>query len=528
MRRWGPSLFSSLCGLCGLCASSCSSGSPTATPAPPGPTLVTTDKGDVQGYALATAREFLDIPYAAPPVGDLRWKPPADAPAWSVARDASTLGGRCPQYDLFSGNPTADSEDCLQLNVWTPLAATTNAPVMVFIHGGAFVSGSGTDPTYDGANLAAAGGVVVVTVNYRLGPFGFLAHPALAAGSPSANLGLLDQRAALAWVQRNAAAFGGDPGDVTIFGESAGAVSVCAHVAMPGSRGLFQRALMESGACDGSLEYTLADATAQGGALATALGCTDAATAAACMRAKPAGDVLRALPVRQVALGPTGVLWGLVYGDPELPQPPLGALQAGTFARVPVVLGTNLHEGQLFTSVYEGFAKTIAAQDVAAILGGLFGAARVAAISAQYPASSYAAPRDEVSDAMTDGVFVCPTRRAARAIVKSGGTAFLYRFVDPFQVTLVPGAVAAHQFELPFVFGNQLYGTGLGDGDEALSSAMMGYWTRFATIGDPNGQGAAAWPTYDEAGDQNIVFDRTIGRESGAQKARCDFWDSLP
>jgi para-nitrobenzyl esterase len=502
-------------------------GAPPAAPPVPGPVLVTTDEGTVQGYALTSAREFFDIPYAAPPEGDLRWMPPAPAMPWTGVRDASTRGGGCPQYELFTGSPSGGDEDCLHINVWAPLAATTAAPVLVFIHGGAFVSGTGADPTYDGSNLAAASNAVVVTFNYRLGPFGFLLHPALAAGSPSANLGLLDQRAALQWVQRNVAAFGGDPGHVTIFGESAGAVSVCAHLAMPGSAGLFAHALMESGACDGSLEYTTAEATAQGEAFATALGCTDATTAATCLRGMSVNQVLGALPIRAMAIAPTGVLWGPVIGDPELPVTPLASLQAGSASGVDVVLGTNLHEGELFTSVYQELDQPIAAGDVNGILAGLFGASNVDAIVAQYPASSYAQPADQVSDAMTDGIFACPTHRAAQAIASNGGTAYLYQFVYPFQVTLAPGAVAAHTFELPFVFGNQLYGTSLGDADQPLSDAIVGYWSRFAASGDPNGASATSWPTYDPAGDQNLVLDATVGTASGTFAGRCAFWDSL-
>ena len=508
------------------CSSSSGSSQPEAgAPAGPGPTLVTTEGGPVQGAALASARAFLDIPDAAAPVGALRWKPPAAPPAWTTTRDATGLGPQCPQYVLFTGASVDTTEDCLQLNVWTPPDATDHAPVMVFIHGGAFVSGSGVDPAYAGPGLAAAGHVIVVTVNYRLGPFGFLDHPALAADSPSPNLGLLDQRAALQWVHRNVAAFGGDPGNVTIFGESAGAVSVCTHLAMTGSAGLFQRAIMESGACDGSLEYNMATATAQGNAFATALGCTSASTAASCMRSKTVAQVLGALPIRQVAIGATGVLWGPILGDTELPVAPLATLQSGHFAHVPLVLGTNLHEGQLFTSVYEEFIGVIKQTDVPAMLGGLFGTSRVAAVTAQYPPSAYPAPHDQVSNAMTDGIFACPSRRAARAIASHGGDAFLYQFVYPFTVTLVPGAVTAHGFELPFVFGNKLYGTGLQDKDQPLAAIISGYWTGFASSGKP--VGSTMWPAYQQSSDGNIVLDAKVSTASGLKKGICDFWDGI-
>jgi para-nitrobenzyl esterase len=515
-----------------VAACACSSGSGShaeidagSPDAGPGPTLVMTEGGSVQGAALASARVFYDIPYAAPPVGALRWKPPASAPSWKGTRDATSYGPQCPQYVLFTGASVVTTEDCLQLNVWTPLDATEKAPVMVFIHGGAYVSGSGIDRTYDGATLAAAGRAIVVTLNYRLGPFGFLAHPALAGDSPTPNLGLLDQQAALGWVERNIAAFGGDPGNVTLIGESAGAVSVCTHLVRAGSAGLFQRAIIESGACDGSLEYALADANAQGDALATALGCTDAATAASCLRGKSVAQVLGALPIKKVAIGATGVLWGPVLGTSDLPVTPLATLQSGHFARVPVVMGTNLHEGQLFTSVYEQFVATIQQADVSGILASLFGPAHVAAIATQYPPSTYPAPRDQVSTAMTDGIFACPTRRAARAIASHGGDAFLYQFVYPFKVTLVPGAIAAHGFELPFVFGNELYGTGLQDKDQPMATTMSGYWTSFAAAGRPTGP--TTWAPYSQAVDGNLVLDDTVSTGSGLKKGTCDFWDGI-
>ncbi len=484
---------------------------------------MTTDKGQVQGNTLERSRQFLNIPYAAPPVGDLRWKPPADPLAWTGTRLASARGGRCAQYDLL-GKPDINSvEDCLQLNVWTPLAATTKAPVMVFVHGGAFTSGSATDSMYDGANLAAAGNVIVVSLNYRLGPFGFLAHPALTSGATSPNLGLLDQRAALAWVQRNVAAFGGDPANVTIFGESAGAFSVCTQLAMPKSAGLFQRAVMESGGCSGPTFFPLADATTQANALATALGCTDAATAASCLRAKSEQEILNALPVRTETIGP-GYLWGPVVGDTELPELPVDAMRGGRATRVPLILGTNANEGQLFTALYLG---GVTPADTRAMAQWMFGNANADTIFAQYPLSSYGSPKEQIAEIVTDGIFACPTRRAARAFADSGGTAYLYEFAYPFQISVAPGARAAHGFELPFIFGNGLVGTQLTDTEQPLADNMIAYWTRFARTGNPNGAGAPAWPAYDTAGDKNVVLDLPIGTLAGYKKARCDFWDTV-
>ncbi|MBP6729758.1 MAG: carboxylesterase family protein, partial [Microthrixaceae bacterium] len=218
-----------------------------------GPVLdVTIDSGPIEGKLVGSTRAFLGIPYAAAPVGDLRFRSPQPVEPWTDTRAYTEVGPGCPQSPVFV---TTVSEDCLTLNVWTPAAPSSAAlPVMVFLHGGAFVGGSGGQINYDGQRLSESGRVIVVTINYRLGPLGFLSHPALAAEDPahatSGMYGLEDQTAALAWVKANAAAFGGDPGNVTIFGESAGGISACLHLVMPASAGLFDRAIIESGPCD--------------------------------------------------------------------------------------------------------------------------------------------------------------------------------------------------------------------------------------------------------------------------------------
>jgi len=225
------------------------SGSPAAPVRDAGALIVNTDRGPLAGKAVdGGVRAFLGVPFAAPPVGALRWRPAADVPSWTAPRDATAVGPACPQ--LTAPRYARTDEDCLTLNVWTPSGGAPAKPVLFWIPGGGFVEGSGGYRLYDGARLAAREDAVVVTINYRVGALGFMAHPALArelgrAASPS--YGLLDQRAALIWIQRNVRAFGGDPGSVTIFGESAGAFSVCVHLAMPASRGLFARAIMESG-----------------------------------------------------------------------------------------------------------------------------------------------------------------------------------------------------------------------------------------------------------------------------------------
>jgi para-nitrobenzyl esterase len=234
--------------------------------------VVMTDDGPVRGLIAGNHREFLGIPYAAPPIGELRWKAPVSHAAWTAAWDATRFGPDCAQVSFVPGLANHSSEDCLYLNVYVPNPARRHLPVMVWIHGGSFLVGSGEDA--DGSVLAAKGKVVVVTINYRLGPFGFLAHKSLEAENPhhlSGNYGLLDQQAALKWVRRNIAAFGGDLTRVTIFGESAGGISVCLQLTAPGADGLFQRAINESGPCQ--LVRPIGQAQAQGDKLAAALGC---------------------------------------------------------------------------------------------------------------------------------------------------------------------------------------------------------------------------------------------------------------
>jgi para-nitrobenzyl esterase len=270
-----------------------------------GALLVQTDRGPLAGKLVeGRVQAFLGIPYAAPPTGAMRWRPPADVKPWSAPRDATRVGAACPQLDV-PDYARAD-EDCLTLNVWAPAGGAANKPVLVWIPGGAFVEGSGGYRLYDGARLAAREDAVVVTMNYRVGPLGFLANRDLAreqGRDASPSFGILDQRAALQWVQRNARIFGGDPARVTVFGESAGAWSVCVHLAMPASGGLFARAIMESGACADPLYFSPPEAEAQGDMLADALGCRDLA----CLRSRDVAAVLRALPIKRHFLLSPGV-----------------------------------------------------------------------------------------------------------------------------------------------------------------------------------------------------------------------------
>ena len=510
--------------------SACSS-SPQAPP--DGPTLVTTDKGPVQGSMSDGIRVWLGIPFAAPPVGDLRFLPPQDAPAWTATKNAYNVGAECPQLNFGGSTPTlvaGSAEDCLYVNVWAPQGDVKNAPVFVWIYGGGFTIGSGGDRMYDGENIARTQNAIVVTFNYRLGALGWLSHPDLATEegvTTSPSQGLLDQQAALKWVHRNIAAFGGDPNNVTLAGESAGAISVCAHLAAPGSSALFQHAIVESGVCFSSVLFAPpAAANDQGDRLATAVGCTTPGSILSCLRSKPPEQIIAALPTREAEFGATGDAFGPVVDGAVLPAIPLDAIRAGQFAKVPTIIGTNVNEGDLFMYLWQVDKNAPpSSTDVRASLALLFSQPQVDLIAARYPVDTN--PPLAFSQIITDGVFACPARRTARAIAAAGVPAYLYQFTYPYVVPALGGVVASHSFEIPFVFRNGFLGAQMSDAELALADRVDGYWFRFATAGDPNGNQAVAWPAYTEANDTNLVIDSTIATNVGLKKDACDFWDSI-
>ncbi len=509
-------------------------GSAAAPPAEDAPTLVMTDKGPVQGTVSGASRLFFAIPYAAPPVGDLRWKPPAAHAAWTTPVSALQPGPACGQLDALTSmtfDPTT-SEDCLTLNVWAPAAKTEQpAPVMVWIHGGSFVIGIGGSPDYDGQALSEATGAVVVTINYRLGPMGFLALGALHDEDPmhpsSGMYGFEDQRAALAWTRDNIAAFGGDPKNVTMFGESAGGISVCTHLVSPPSQGLYQRAVIESGACTIGPATTEATAEVQGNALVKALGCdgTDAATTLACMRGKKIDDVLMALPASPFDIVTGGTSWETVVDGLNLPADPSKLFASGSFAKVPTLLGTNTNEGTIFFAFQNPVTDDATYEMLA---DGLF-PGQGAAIVAHYPSATYGSAEAAAAAAITDAGFACPARRVARALTGAGVPTYRYHFAHAPTNALISGLGAFHSSEIAFVFGHatQLEPNTPTDAEAPLSASMQGYWGRMAKAGDPSGAGALAWPKYDLTTEPDQVLDLTVSTETAFKKSDCDFWDGL-
>ncbi|MFC4909683.1 carboxylesterase/lipase family protein [Actinomadura gamaensis] len=494
---------------------------------------VRTDAGTVRGVAHGQAHQFLGVPYAAPPVGALRWKSPRPVKPWTGTRAATASGPACvgPAYNLPAG--TTVSEDCLTVNVTTPASAPARPrPVMVFVHGGDFVSGTGG--AFDPAEMAARGDVVVVTVNYRLGVFGFFGYPGLPG---SGDFGLQDQQAALRWVHRNARAFGGDAANVTLFGQSAGSAAVCAQLTSPAARGMFAKAILQSASC-GTLEprlfpgapapdahdvspwAPLKTVTARGTTLASKLGCASHKDPVSCLR----NASVDALAGPATATDPTFPAFkSPAYGTPTLPADPHRAIEQGRFAHVPVVLGYTRDEGRFVTSsiVNPAIGKVTFTPDVYAELTDAAYGPRAAAVRRAYDPSAYAgdllpgtpeSDRTGIEGALawaaieTDRATACPMLADAAALSRRVPT-YVYEFADRTAPTWLPvpahfPAGAPHLADLPYLFATTrpaLPGADNGPArltptQQRLSAQMIGYWTSFAHDGAP--RTAPTWPRY--------------------------------
>ncbi len=505
------------------------------------PTVALTDRGLVRGVVDGESLRWLGVPYAQPPVGAARWREPLDVTAcWTTPRDATAWAPACAQIPQQQGQPfdpaapMVGQEDCLTLNVWRPANAAADAtlPVMVFLHGGGNVVGSAGETSaqgqrlYDASRLASRGNVVVVTVQYRLGALGFLHHPALEAESPAGvgNYALLDQIAALRWVQRNARAFRGDPSRVLLFGESAGALDTCALVAAPRAQGLFSRAIVESGSCTAMVPVETARTTGQSYAEATR--CAGMTDVAACLRALPVDAAVRALqaPVDVSGLSGSALRWGPVSGAAALPERPLDAMLAGRQNRVSFMIGHNANEVGLAVPA----VPTEAAYRAALVNVGGVGFADM--VMARYPVSAYATPRAALVQALTDARFGCGARHGARASV-AGRNPSTYRYLFAHALegsTAVVRAIGPwHGLELLYVFQNVAQGMLTPTpNDLAVERAMLGYWTRFAATGDPNGGSDLAWPAY-ATGEPLLQLAATPAVQRAWRGSECDFWDGI-
>ena len=492
------------------------------------PQRVATSLGPVDGRDSAGVTHWLGLPFAAPPVGAMRWRPPLAPASWNAPRDASAYGPMCMQTDrltkLFGGPMDPVSEDCLTLNVWSTSSSGAKKPVMVWIHGGGFTHGSGRSSIYDGTRLAQLG-VVVVTINYRLGVFGYLAHPALSAEPKtkgSGAYGFLDQVAALRWVNREIAAFGGDPDNVTIFGESAGAFSVGFHLVSPLSRGLFHRAIMESGS---AYRFTVPLSGPDSARTGERAGLTIAAKAGVTGRGADALSALRALPadslLARVANDGIEAYPEVVDGE-FLVEPPALSLLEGRVARVPVIIGSNADES---TVLVRDLKLRTAPQLDSAVRASYPAPFAERALAAYPPPEGITGPVKAYRLLWTDDVFTATARETARALTRAGAPVFRYYY------TRVAGGMtglalgAFHASEIPFVFGvrgmtSPLWGTK--PYYTTLAIAMSGAWTRFAAAGDPNGPGLAAWPRYTASGDDAMEFGANVGAIPGPRASQLD------
>ena len=459
--------------------------------------------GQIEGAAANGIASFKGIPFAAPPVGELRWKGPQPVAAWSGVKKATAYAPACvqdPAMLRFTGAPENVSEDCLYLNVWTAAkSARERLPVMVWIYGGGFAAGATSSATYDGTRLAQKG-VVLVSVAYRVGPFGFLAHPELSreSGKGSGTYGLQDMIAGLAWVKDNIAAFGGDPRNVTIFGESAGGIAVSMLGASPAAKGLFQKAISESGgdfapprtgAEGGQQTPTLAIAEKSGMNLFEKLGAKSLADA----RKLSAEDIQKALPP-----GLGGGFWPTVDGD-VLPGDQYVLYSQGKFNDTPVLIGTNSDEGATFSrggTTSAAFEKTI--HD-----GYGEGANKILAAN---PHSTDADAATATKNIMRDSLFAWSTWAWARLQSSKGkGAAYVYYF--DHRTPQTPNG-APHAAELGYVFRTlDARGGTPRPEDLAMSELVSSYWVSFAKTGDPNGAGLPKWPAFTEGAQQAMVFD---------------------
>lgn len=494
-----------------------------------------TPLGPVQGFVEAGSETYLGIPYARPPVGDLRWKAPVPIDPWQEVLDASALPPSCPQF-APPFNMLLGEEDCLYLNVWTPLEKPARAmPVMVWIHGGGFTAGKAAYTPADGQKLAVRTGSVVVAMNYRLGVFGFLADRQLSGENPahpvSGNYGIEDQAAALRWVRDNIAAFGGDPANVTIFGQSAGGVSVCAQLASPASAGLFQRAIIQSGPCATPLS-SMAAVSQLGERLGDALGCGAGKERLACMREKSTEEVAEVLPPDpSFAFGEGFTVWWPVLDGKVIPEQFAPAFAAGRFNQVPVINGATLDEGSLIIWLSHNFLfQPLQAEQYLDRLEYLVGSRETAElVAAQYPLANYADPFEALTEAFSDGFFNCQTRTISEALSRHVPLwAYQFDYRDaPF---FVPGAdlKAFHSAEIQYIFGNPMSVTQSGfEAEEAeLERTMTGYWGHFASAGNPNGGDLPPWPTF-IPGDKTLLFDTPSTVAANVHRGDCNFWQRI-
>jgi para-nitrobenzyl esterase len=498
--------------------------------------IVKIDSGAVEGTTVNGASAYLGIPYAAPPVGGLRWRPPQPPAAWKTTLHAAKFAHTCAQNTDFGdfSSPSTD-EDCLYLNVYTPPGAAAHKgklPVMFWILGGAEKTGESND--YDGSKLAVAGNTIVVTFNYRLGALGELAHPALDnTGEAFGNYGFMDQQFALRWVQKNIAAFGGDRGNVTIFGQSMGGAMVTADLISPQARGLFQHAISESGAYAiyKQVQYSKSAAEAKGIDFAKEAGCAD-----------QTAECLRNLQVSEILAHQTShLLSGGFIFDPNslLPRSFQDAFSSGEFAHVPFINGTNRDEYRWSVGLpEENGAAPLSSDGYPAAVGAFWGPSLQDRIIELYPLREYPSPDEALAAAETDYIFSCPAHKLDD-LVSSAIPTYAYEFNDITAPAYMPTVSfpfgAYHTGELQYLFPQYHGGTGtvhpLNPSQQHLSDVMVNLWTKFARAKGTEPWSDRTWQKYDSSRQYmtslQLPEPQAMDGKGFAKFHRCDFWDSL-
>ncbi len=477
--------------------------------------IVRTKAGRIEGTYEKGAYVFKGVPYAAPPIGGLRWMPPQPHPSWDGVRPAFSFGDIAPQNGsggiIGTGIPGRMNEDCLYLNIWSPGLDANRRPVFVWIHGGVFNLGAGSMPMYYGGRLAAGNDVVAVTINYRLGMLGFLNLREATGGRIPAtgNEGILDQMAALAWVRENIAAFGGDPGNVTIFGESAGGMSIGCMLAMPGAKGLFDKAILQSGVGVTAVSLESAEVVGKEALQALEIAPTDVDG----LRKVPFErllDVDMELRVRMAPPGQPprmGVTLPVIDGE-TLPVVPLAAIRDGSARSIPILVGTNLDEWKFMGAMSPGFPN-IDETGMTRVVTGFVGTDPARSLieayrNARARRGAETTPLELLSAILTDLMFRMPALQVIEAQGAARGVAYNYLFTWP--TVVMKGLLGScHLAEIGFVFGTyDAAFAGAGPEADRLSQNMQQAWTAFARSGNPSSPGVGAWPVY--GSERNVMI----------------------
>jgi para-nitrobenzyl esterase len=501
--------------------------------------VISTSLGQLSGKADGQVRAYLGVPYAEVPTAERRWAPPLAKKPWAGVKKAWLSRSACVQ----GGKPTGafgSSENCLYLDVWTPETPGPH-PVMLWLHGGGLLLGAGTEIHYNGANLAKNHNVVVVSINYRLSYLGFLAHPELRSAETydgSGNQGFLDQLEAIKFVKQEIANFGGDPENITLFGESGGAISACILLSSPLSDGLFQKVIMESGACNSFATRTQQQAEAQGIALFEQLGCPAGEGQLACARAlseeklesllKPPANELFLRPQNEWVYNP-----GPAIDQHLLPDEPVKLLKQGVNPDVPVLLGSNKNEGSLFV-IGRDFIDTEDAHR--AYLEKWF-PAWADDLWQEYPLADYGGKSGEAGAAIAgDGFISCPVQYAAQLLAAGGHQVYNYQFTQkvssilPTFFSLIKGENGPdfgtfHSSEIAYVFGNRsVFGTFKSPAQKLLKETMGAYWTNFARTGNPNQNGLPLWPIFTPEQKAYLQLNSEFEAKNDLLSGQCDYW----